>query len=268
MKIFKLFQKIIYEPKIRDLNVDSEDLLDLHLSILRSKPMLRETFCFFYKKMIRLSDKLLSVKGREIELGSGVSFMKDIRPNLETSDIRKSNKIDLVIDAHNMNLPDKSVRCIYGINVFHHFTNPEKFFDELKRVLVRGGGCILIDPHNGFASATLHKILHKDEFFDTEAPDWLNDKIRGPLSGANQALSHIVFERDKNRFQLDYGDTLEIIHTEYCTNALQYFFSGGLNFRQLMPNFARPILRFIEIILTPAAYFWSLHKVIVIKKIK
>ena len=267
MSLSKQLRKFLYEPKIRDLDVDAQDILATHRSLLKSKPMLCDTFRYFYKKMVTLCDQYLNVDGREIELGSGVGFMKDVRPTLETSDIRKLDSIDLIIDAQNMNLLDNSVRCIYAINVFHHLAEPEKFFEELKRVLVPGGGCILIEPHGGPASAALHKRLHKDEFFDTSMQrDWVNKEIRGPLSGANQALSHIVFERDIIRFQRDHGDALELIHRGYCTNALRYFFSGGLNFRQLMPTVASSVLRAIETIATPAAYYWSFHQILVIKR--
>ena len=266
MSLSNYLRKALCEPKVSDLNVDGQDILTAHKSLLKSKPMLRDTFLYFYKKMTTLCDQYLNVDGREIELGSGAGFMKDVRPALETSDIRKLDSIDLIIDAQNMNLFDNSVRCIYAINVFHHLAEPEKFFEELKRVLVPGG-CILIEPHGGPASAALHKRLHKDEFFDTSMQrDWVNKEIRGPLSGANQALSHIVFERDIIRFQRDHGDALELIHREYCTNALRYFFSGGLNFRQLIPTVASSVLRAIETIATPAAYYWSFHQVLVIKR--
>jgi hypothetical protein len=61
----------------------------------------------------------------------------------------------------------------------------------LLRVLVPGGGCVLIEPHSGPLSSIVHKRLHKDEYFDPDESGWKNDKIRGPLSGANQALAHM-----------------------------------------------------------------------------
>lgn len=266
MGLSKLIRNALYDPKIRDLDVDAEDFLAVHASVLKQKPMLHDTFSYFYCKMAALCDQYLNVDGREIELGSGAGFMKDVRPTVETSDIRKFDSIDLVIDAQKMDLPDRSVRCIYAINVFHHLPEPEKFFEELKRILVPGGGCILIEPHGGPASAALHKRLHKDEFFDANATDWVNTEIRGPLSGANQALSHIVFERDIDRFKRDYGDALELIHREYCANSLRYLFSGGLNFRQLMPTHVGSVLRSIETIASPAAYYWSFHQALVIRR--
>lgn len=266
MNLVMRLREKLYEPRVRNADVDSAVFLQLHGQILREKPMLNGAFRSFYHQMAQLCDKFLPVEGREIELGSGAGFFKEVRPVLETSDIRKSPEIDLVLDAHNMDLEDASVRCIYAINVFHHLPEPELFFSELKRVLVPGGGCILIEPHGGPASAALHKRLHKTEFFDAEAADWTNSEIQGPLSGANQALSHIVFSRDLQRFKRDHGRELELIHKEYCTNSIRYLVSGGLNFRQLLPSAFVPMLRGTEIILAPASRIWSLHQALVLRR--
>ncbi len=259
-------RELLYEPRVKNANVDAPDFLELHSRILREKPVLNDAFTAFYNQMGQLCDRYLAVEGREIELGSGAGFFKAIRPQVETSDIREAPGIDLKLDAQSMNLPDTSVRCVYAINVFHHLPEPERFFDELKRVLVPGGGCILIEPHGGLASAALHKRLHKDEFFDAGAPDWINSEIRGPLSGANQALSHIVFHRDLERFEQDHGDCLELVHREYCRNSLRYLMSGGLNFRQLVPDALSPVLRGTEYVLSPVAKLWSLHHALVLRR--
>lgn len=259
-------RKMLYEPRVRDVNVDAPDFLELHAQILKEKPMLHDTFLAFYKQMGRLCDTYLTAEGREIELGSGAGFFKDVRPQVETSDIREAPGIELVIDAQNMQLPDSSVRCVYAINVFHHLPEPERFFEELKRVLVSGGGCVLVEPHGGPGSAALHKRLHKDEFFDPNARAWANTEIRGPLSGANQALSHIVFSRDLSRFERDHGSDLELVHREYCGNSLRYLFSGGLNFRQLLPNVLMPVLRGAERVMYPASHWWSFHHALVLQR--
>ena len=63
-----------------------------------------------------------------------------------------------------------------------------------------------------------------------------------------------------------YGDQLEIVYVGYVLNALRYFFSGGLNFRQLLPSIFEPILRFLEHAGKPFARYWSFHQIIVIRK--
>lgn len=256
----------LYEPRVRNVDVDDNELLAIHSSVLREKRLLRSAFETFYLDMAAICDRHFSVPGAEVELGTGAGFFKALRSALQTSDVRKGPNIDMALDAQAMALPDDSVRCIYAINVFHHLPDPERFFNELVRVLRPGGGCILIEPHGGLASALLHRHLHSDEHFDTAVQGWKTVEIGGPLSGANQALAHIVFQRDLGRFNELYGNKLEIVHRGYELNALRYLLSGGLNFRQLVPSFMAGPLTVLESLFSPLARFWSLHQVIAIRK--
>jgi SAM-dependent methyltransferase len=266
MSFVEKLRDLLYEPRVRSVDVDAPEFLSMHAQILREKPILHGTFLDFYRQMSRLCDTYVTGNGREVELGSGAGFFPEVRPVVEKSDIRTLPGIPLVLDAQKMDLPDRSVRCIYAINVFHHLPEPDLFFGELKRVLTPGGGCILVEPHGGPASAALHRRLHKDEYFDPHAIEWSNANIRGPLSGANQALSHIVFERDLMKFEREHGRELNLVHREYCTNSLRYLVSGGLNFRQLMPSATAGVLRKIEEVLSPAAKSWTFHHALVLKR--
>ncbi len=266
--MLKLIRNFIYNKKVLNIDVDSEELSKIHLDIIKKKTLLRSAYKTFYKDMSFICDQNFIKKGIEIELGSGTGFFKEIRRKVKTSDIKPGLNYDLKIDAMNMKLKKNSVRCIYAINVFHHISNPNKFFKELIRVLKKDGGCILIEPHNGFLSRIIHTNACKEEYFDTNVKDWISKKKIGPLSNANQALSHIVFERDKEKFLKKYGKNLKIIHKQYEINGLRFIFSGGLNFKQLLPNFSLPFLFVIEKIFIPLARFWTPFRMIVLKKVK
>ena len=260
-------RKIFHEPNVVRMDIDHGERIIIHREVLQRKHLLKSAFDTFYSEMLRANEVLLHGTGIELELGTGAGFMKNIRPQLITSDVFLVEGIDRVIDAQAMDLPNESVRCIYAINVFHHLPKPHLFLDELSRVLMKGGGCILIEPHNGLASRILHTHLHSDENFDAMAPEWQSQSIRGPMSGANQALSHIVFERDIKLFEQRYGKSLEIIEQRFILNFLRYFCSGGLNFRQLIPSYFNPFLRTIENLLSPMARQVSLHQMTVLRKI-
>ena len=264
----KIIQKFFYDKEILNVDVDSEKLSKIHSSIIKKKTLLRSAFQTFYEDMSKICDRFFCKNGLEIELGSGVGFFKNFRKQVITSDIRPGLKYDMIIDATDMNLEDNSVKCIFAINVFHHISYPNKFFKELIRVLKKDGGCILIEPHNGFISKLLHKNMHKDEYFETEEVNWDKEKSSGILSDANQALSYNVFERDKSIFQQKYGPNLEIIHKQYEINGLRYIFSGGLNFKQILPSFFLPFLFFLEKFFQPLAKLWVPYQMIVIKKIR
>ncbi len=263
----EFFLKIFYDQDIVDLDVNSKELSRLHLAIMKKKKLLRSAYETFYKQMSLSCDEFFKIEGLEIELGSGVGFFKDLRNGIITSDIREGIDYDMSIDATNMNIKDNSIKCLFLINVFHHLSYPTKFFDELKRVLKKGGGCILIEPHDGLLSRLIHKNIHKDEYFDTNEIQWDKDEKSGVMSNANQALSHNVFERDKILFESKYGKDLKIIRKTYIINGLRYILSGGLNFKQLFPSFLISILFVLEFFFTPLAKYWTPFKMIVIKKI-
>ncbi len=186
-----VFRRVLYDGRTRQVEVDDKLLLSIHRQILQEKRLLRSAFLDFYREMTGACDRHFEGEGTEIELGSGAGFLKDVRPQVVTTDVRSAPHIDRHLDAMNMALSDRSARCVYAINVFHHLPDPDRFFQELLRVLVPGGGCVLIEPHSGPLSSIVHKRLHKDEYFDPDESGWKNDKIRGPLSGANQALAHM-----------------------------------------------------------------------------
>ncbi|MBD5626908.1 MAG: class I SAM-dependent methyltransferase [Desulfovibrio sp.] len=130
---------LLLDPRIRNGALDDDELLEAHEHIVREKRLLRSAFLTFYATLTRLCDRYFRVDGLELELGSGAGFFKEVRPGLITSDVRKSPRIDRVIDALAMDIPDDSVRCIYAINVFHHLPSPDTFFLEISRTLRRGG---------------------------------------------------------------------------------------------------------------------------------
>jgi len=105
--------------------------------------------------------------------------------------------------------------------------------------------------------------MHKNEFYDRNGPAIKNTNL--PMSDANQALSHIVFFREKFFFEQKYNN-LEIVQIKKINSYLRYIISGGINFKQLLPDFMIPIIRLIEIILTPISYFFCMHYLIVIRK--
>ena len=121
-------RNLLLDPRIRDRKLDDDSLLEAHERIVREKRLLRSAFLSFYDTLARCCDTCFLVEGLELELGSGAGFFGEVRPGLITSDVRKSPHIDRVIDATAMDMPAGSVRCVYGINVFHHLPSPDAFF--------------------------------------------------------------------------------------------------------------------------------------------
>lgn len=226
--------------------------------------MLRDVFVEFHHAFRRLADRYFQAGGLEVELGAGIAPMRDSYPQVLATDVVASGKLDMALDAQAMSLDDDSVRAFYGQNCFHHFPHPERFFTELERTLRIGGGAILIEPFHGPFAAFLYKRLFKSEGFDMHFPSW-DTPSTGPMNGANQALSYIVFVRDRQAFEHKYPG-LEIVHQEICGNYLRYLVSGGLNFRQLLPDVFIPVLKVIEKLLYPLRRILALHHIVVIRR--
>ena len=210
-----------------------------------------------------LDELYFSGLGKQVEIGAGTSLIKELFPEVFTSDIRKNNDLDYTIDAENMNFKNSSIRSILSINCFHHLSNPKIFFKELNRVLSKGGGCILIEPYYGIFARWFFSNLHDTEYFDIKQLDWKQDS--NIMTKANQALSYIVFIRDKKKFSIEFPD-LEIIHQEVVNNTFSHIFSGGLNFKQLIPNKIFFLVKWLDYITKPISSILGLHHIIVIKK--
>lgn len=243
--------------------MDSEEFSVVHRQVLRSKPMLRHLFADFYARCRSLDEQYFTASGLRIEIGSGSSFMKEIYPDVITSDIKHLPFLDMVCKGEALPFEDGSLRALYGINVFHHLPSPRDFFHELLRVLGSGGGAILIEPYYGPIARRVFSGLHESEGFDTGAASWETDST-GPMSAANQALSYIVFKRDLAAFNREFP-SLKLLADEPHTH-LRYVVSGGVNFRQLLPNLFDPALVLAERLFAPLAPVLALQHTLVLRK--
>jgi len=252
------------DPSLDAVDVDGEERLVLHGRMLQRKRMLREVFVEFHHLFHRLDQRFLKGDGLAIELGAGIAPMRDSYPGVLATDIVYGPHLDRVLNAEAMDMRDRSVRVLYGQNCFHHFPHPDRFFEELERVLQPGGGAILLEPYHGPFAAFLFKRLFRTEGFDKHFPSW-ETPAAGPMNGANQALSYIVFKRDRKEFERKHPK-LKIVHEERLGNYLKYLLSGGLNFRQLCPDAASPLVGFLQRCLSPLNRWLSLHHVIVLRK--
>jgi SAM-dependent methyltransferase len=260
----KLLMDWLRDPSVRGVDVDAGDRLTKHAGMLARKRMLREVFREFHQLFHRLDRQWLGGHGQRVELGAGVAPMRDSYPDVVSTDVVPGPAIDRVLDAQRMDLPPGSVRVFFAQNCFHHFPDPDAFFVELERVLEPGGGAILLEPYHGPAASFLFKRLFRTEGFDKDAPSW-QTPVTGPMNGANQALSYVVFVRDRAEFERRHP-RLEIVHQRPLGNYLKYLLSGGLNFRQLLPDFMSPAVGFAEWCLTPFRRWLALHHVVVLRK--
>ncbi len=252
------------DPAVSGIDIDGENRLGVHQKILAAKPMLRSVFVEFHRLFDQLDRLHLSGEGLRVELGAGIAPMRDTYPDVLATDVVPGLHLDRILNAEDMDLVDGSVRVFFGQNCFHHFPHPDRFFSELDRVLVPGGGAILLEPYYGPFAEFLYKRLFTTEGFDKSYPLW-DVPVAGPMNGANQALSYVVFVRDRSRLEQSHP-YLEIVHEARVGNYLKYLLSGGLNFRPLWPTVLSPVISVFQWLLSPFDRWLCLHHIVVIRK--
>ena len=218
----------------------------------------KEQFKYFHRKMVSFSN--LEGCFPELEIGSGVTPMKDNFPNIISSDIESNPYSEMKIDAVNLPFNNNSLGNIYAVNTFHHISDKRKFIDECYRVLSNKGKLIILEPSYSLLASIIYPFLFRDETY--KITDSIDDlKTCDPMIGANQAASYICFFKSKKEFLEGSGFNISKIY--FCRNSISYLLSGGLNFLQLLPFF---IIKKLMNINLPEKIF-SLHWIIVLEKL-
>ena len=247
-------------PEVRNIkDIDNPATTLLHGRILRSKPFLRNLYFDFYeqfKKAVQQPENKVLV-----ELGSGGGFIKEVIPNVITSDILKGIDVDKVFSATDMPFEDASVDAFLMFDVLHHIGEPRKFFAEAERCLRPGGRIVMIEPANTPWARFAYTNFHHERFDQNSS--WELSKT-GPLSQANGAIPWIIFVRDRATFESEYP-LLKIVSLRHHT-PLRYLISGGFTLRQLLPGFTYPVVRALEWLLSPADNLLGMFMTIIIEK--
>jgi SAM-dependent methyltransferase len=170
--------------------------------------------------------------GVALEIGSGAGFVKHEIPEMVTSDILPYNKVERVIDGTLLPYENKSLKMICMMNVFHHIPDVAAFLGEAERCLVSGGRILIADQHLGYFSKYILKHLHHEPF-DPHVTGWRFDS-HGPLTGANGAMSWIVFVRDIEKFKILFPHLRLVRYQPH--SPLRYWLAGGLKKWNLLPG--------------------------------
>ncbi len=247
-------------PEIKNIkDLDDPSTTLLHARILRSKPFLGNLYADFYEQFKNAvqqpESKVL------VELGSGGGFIKEVIPNVITSDILSGVDVDKVFSATDMPFEDAGVDAFFMFDVLHHIDEPRKFFAEADRCLRPAGRIVMIEPANTLWARFIFKNFHH-EWFDPKG-GWELSKT-GPLSQANGAIPWMIFVRDRSVFEHEFP-RLRVVSLRNHT-PMRYLISGGLTLRQLMPGFAYPAVRALEYLLSPANNLLGMFMTVIIEK--
>lgn len=232
-----------------------------HRNIILSKPFLKRIYVDWYTDFKNYCEQQ-PAKGKIVEIGSGGGFLKDIFPDVITSDILPLPVCDMQFSAHDMPFENNSLKAIFMLNVLHHIPDNEKFFREAQRTLASGGFIYMIEPATTFFSKLIYKNLHHEPFDEMRA-DW-SFASKGPLSDANGAIPWMIFKRDYEKFKTLFPE-LELESFKHHT-PFKYLLSGGLSKPNLVPYSMYGAISFFEKLLSPLASQLSLFQTIIVRK--
>lgn len=222
-----------------ELPLDSPERTLFHKELIKRKKFLRKLYESWYAEFLI---ELKNLPGEKyVELGSGGGFLKELEPKVICTDILDLPENDMTFSALEMPFDDHSVDGIFMIDTLHHIPDMDKFLSEVDRVLTKGGQMIMIEPANTLWGRFIYRNFHHEPF-DVNG-DWTIPQ-KGPLSGANGALPWIVFERDRALFDQKFPG-LQVERISF-RNPLIYLVSGGVSFRQLLPDFMFGIVRIVD----------------------
>ncbi|HOA75419.1 MAG TPA: methyltransferase domain-containing protein [Phycisphaerae bacterium] len=216
-------------PLTVGLDLDDPATTELRRRIVREKGFLRRIYQEWYTSIARA---LPAYPEPALELGSGGGFLREVVPNLITSEVFPCSGVDRVIDAQALPFGAGELRGIVMTNVLHHLPDVSRFFAEAVRCLRAGGALAMVEPWMTPWSCFVYRRLHHEPF-DREALTW-TFPTSGPLSGANGALPWIVFQRDRREFEKKFPQLR--IETIQPMMPMAYLLSGGVSMRSFAPE--------------------------------
>jgi SAM-dependent methyltransferase len=235
-------------------DIDSPERTLIHREILLKKKFMRELYLEWYTYFKQSFEGL--TQGKMVEIGSGGGFLKEIIPEVLTSDIIPLPTNDLTFSALVMPFHDGELSAIFMIDTFHHLPDCEMFLKESERVLKVGGKIIMIEPANSLWGRFIYTNFHHEPF--NPGGEWTFPSS-GPLSGANGALPWIVFKRDRELFKEKFPSlTIKIMKNH---TPLRYLLSGGFTMNQLLPDFMYSPIKWIEKLVLPVQGFSMFTKI-------
>ena len=253
---------VFVNPQLKQYEIGTREWFDAQRRMIKNKPLIRRCYDLWYSRLLRDAGSVPNAQGASIvELGSGSSYIKELRPEIVTSDIAPGIA-DMVIDGRELPFPDKSVKALFLTHVFHHIPDVEQFLREASRVLVPGGVISIVDcAHTPFGRFFFSKI--HPEPYNHHAAEWSFPPGHTMLD-SNQALTWIVFERDRKRFEGLFPQFK--IERRELLPWFSYLMSGGVNLRSFYPRPLAPLMTLLDRVFRPLDPVFAIHWHMTIRK--
>lgn len=202
----------------------------LHEAIIQESDYLRKAYASVYAELLTIADQNLK-SGPSLEVGGAGGFMRDMIPNLLSTDIRISTELDLRVDATRLPFRDQSLSRIYCKDSLHHIPELRRFFREAIRCVQPGGGIACVEPYWGPLAQVIYRFGHPEDF-NTKTNRW-EFESHAPMD-SNQGLLYLLLRKHRIEFEQEFPE-IEIIEIRPLTGP-SYVLSGGASRRNLLPD--------------------------------
>ena len=214
-----------------------------HRGVWEQKETIRLLYRDFHR---RLLDSCPA--GRVLDIGGGTAHIKDVRPDIVSTDILLFPGIDVVADAHRLPFPDESFMGVVMLDVLHHLERPIEFLEEASRVLKPGGRLAMIEPAMTPLARRFYDYFHAEPV-DMDADPFADVAInpdRDPFD-ANQAIPTLLFATSAACRRVEEVIPSLRVRSVDWLSLFAYPMSGGFQSWSLMPAaLVGPLLAFEE----------------------
>lgn len=253
----------ILDSHLKGLEMGSPAWFAAQRAMIDAKPCVKRCYRLWYTLLLNDADSV-PPEARDlpiVELGSGSSFMKELRSTVIASDVTPGN-VDLVADGRELPFASNSIRALLLTHVFHHIPDAARFLQEAERVLVPGGVISMVDETHTLFARFFFAAIHPEPY-NPKAAEWSFPSANTMLD-SNQALSWIVFFRDRGQLSR-IAPSLSLEQWRYLP-WFSYLLSGGVNLRSSVPAAFEPLMRAMDAALRPLDPLFAIHWRLTIRK--
>ena len=254
----------------------SENLMKQEGDVARSMDRINKNknLYILLKERFEWMNSFIDEKDIGIEVGAAAGFSKKFikSKNFKISDFADHDHLDYKnIDAQNTGFKTNEFDFVIASNMIHHLPYPIIFFNEMHRILKKGGKLIIFDAHCSLL-LQLVLILMKHEGFDFTKNVWSSNEPSADskdLWSGNSAIPYLIFNNDKV-FEEKLGNKFHIKYKIVCECFL-FLNSGGVTaktfciplnffFLRIVKNMDKLLTKFFPKIFALA------YKIVLIKK--
>jgi hypothetical protein len=172
------------------------------------------------------------VSGSALEIGSGIGVARDYFPGLVTSDIVRTEFVDIAVSAYA--IPEQGWNNIIAVDMLHHLQEPLRFLESAAKALVRGGRIVLAEPAGTWWGCHFYRWFHHEPCRPNAVKHPFSFKSDPDGGFANMGIGFALFEREREAVMSALGrHQLDLVSVHY-RDLFAYPATGGFSRRALL----------------------------------